>query len=249
MSTGESPTENVWLGGADGTPNGWIVVLASRNTGDVRCRTVPRTEDLFALPEGPAVLGVDMVIGCPDVAAPGGRCCDREARSLLGHPRSSSVFSPPAYGALSADTYDEAQRRNRESGPDAPGLSKQTFYLFPKIRSLAGSMTPDRQSQVVEVHPELAFYVMNGDRPVKRSKHTPSGLEERIDLLEGHGFPNLSARMGDLAGTAGRPHDLVDAHAACWTARRVQEGTAERCPPLDVSARRNDRGLRMEIWR
>lgn len=236
-----------WIGGADGIRDGWFVVLWRPATGTVRRRAVDGVDALLSLPEAPAVLGVDMVIGCPDRAEPGGRCCDRQARQLLGHPRGSSVFSPPAYDALGAETYDEAQRRNRDSGPDAPGLTKQTFYLLPKMRALAERMTPARQERVREVHPELAFYAMNGDAPVTASKHDAEGRAIRADLLSAQGVPYVhdAAASSGAAGT----DDVLDAHAACWTARRVYESTAQRCPPIDEPAPRNDRGLRMEIWR
>lgn len=240
---------SLWIGGADGTRNGWLVVLWQPETDTVRRRVVPDVAALFNLSEAPAVLGVDMVVGCPDRAEPGGRRCDRQARQLLGHPRGASVFSPPARDALTADTYDEAQRRNRATGPDAPGLSKQTFYLMPKMRALAERMTPERQERVREVHPELAFYAMNGDAPVTASKHSDEGQAARANLLSRNGVPGVPAAVDALAGGDVGADDVIDAHAVCWTARRIHEGTAERCPPRTEPAPRNARGLRMEIWR
>jgi predicted RNase H-like nuclease len=240
---------DVWVAGADGFRDGWVVVLDRSATGTTRCRTVDGVDALLSLPESPAVIGIDMVIGCPDAAEPGGRACDRAARQLLGHPRGTSVFSPPAYDALQADTYDEAQRRNRASGPDAPGLTKQTFHLIPKLRALAEHVTPERQDRVREVHPELSFYAMNGETPMHDSKHTDAGRKVRLDLLVDHGFPDAAAAVEAFAGGALGADDVIDAHAACWTARRIHEGTAERCPPRSDEAPTNARGLRMEIWR
>jgi predicted RNase H-like nuclease len=238
-----------WVAGADGYRDGWVVVLWRPATGTVRHRTVDTADALFALPEAPAVLGVDMPIGCPDAAAPGGRPCDRRARQLLGHPRGASVFSPPAHDALRATTYEEALRRNRASGPDAPGLSKQAFHLIPKLRALAACMTPERQERVREVHPELAFYTMNGDAPVADSKHTEAGRAARLALLSANGLPDAAAAVEAMAGGPVGVDDVLDAHAACWTARRLRDGRAERCPPRDETASRSARGLRMEIWR
>lgn len=250
MSTDQPPSPSDWVAGADGIRNGWLVVLWHPETETIRVRTVDAVDALFDLPEAPAVLGVDMVIGCPNRAEPGGRRCDQEARRRLGHPRGTSVFSPPAYDALQAETYEEAQRRNQASGPDAPGLSKQTFHLFPKIRALANRMTPARQERVREVHPELAFYAMNGNTPVTASKHSEDGRNRRVDLLAAHGLPDVRTAIDTLAGEAAvGTDDILDAHATCWTARRIHNGMAERCPPLDEVAPRNDSGLRMEIWR
>lgn len=248
-SAAEQTDGSAWVAGADGFRDGWVVVLYRPDTGTTRYRTVDGVDALLTLPETPAVLGVDMVLGCPDTVEPGGRACDRAARQLLGHPRGASVFSPPAYDALQADTYGEAQRRNRASGPDAPGLSKQTYHLFPKMRALAAHVTPERQSRVREVHPELSFYAMNGDAPMADSKHSDTGRRARLDLLAAHGFPDVTNTVSSFArGAVGRD-DLLDAHAACWTARRIHEGTAERCPPLSEDAPTNTRGVRMEIWR
>jgi len=238
-----------WIAGADGYRDGWVVVLWQPATDTMRRRTVGGVEALLTMPEAPAVLGIDMVIGCPDVAVPGGRACDRAARRLLGHPRGASVFSPPAYDTLQADTYEDALRRNRASGPDAPGLSKQAFHLLPKIRALAEHVTPRRQERVREVHPELAFYAMNDDAPVAASKHTDAGRRARIALLTRHGLPTIEAAVDALPGGPLGADDVLDAHAACWTARRILEGTAERCPPQGEDAPRTARGLRMEIWR
>ena len=249
MSSSPAHSTADWVAGADGFRDGWVVVLHQPATGTTRCRTVDGVDALLNLPEAPAVLGVDMVIGLPDRAEPGGRACDRAARQLLGHPRGSSVFSPPAYDVLGAETYEEALRRNRASGPDAPGLTKQTFHLLSKMRALADHMTPARQERVREVHPELAFYAMNSDAAVAESKHAEAGRTARIELLEDHGFSEIESVLSALARGPIGADDVLDAYAACWTARRIYEGTAERCPPHDEPAPRNNRGLRMEIWR
>lgn len=241
--------ESTWVAGADGFRDGWVVVLQQVDTGTVRCRAVEAIDRVLALPEAPVMLGLDMVIGCPDCAQRGGRACDQAARALLGHPRGTCVFSPPAYRALWADTYEDAQRRNRASGPDAPGLSKQTYHLFPKMRAVARWMTPDRQAHVREVHPELSFYAMNDNTPMAHSKHTDAGCTARTDLLTANGFSDIEATIAAQAGGARTAADILDAHAACWTARRIYDGTAERCPPRDEPAPRNARNLRMEIWR
>jgi len=248
MSDVAISSNTAWVAGADGYSEGWVVVLLQPATETVRVRTVDGVDALFDLPEAPVRLGVDMVIGCPDRAESGGRDCDRAARQLLGHPRGTSVFSPPAYDALWADTYEKAQQRNRASGPEAPGLSRQTFHLLPKMRALAEHITPSRQERIREVHPELTFYAMSGDTPVSASKHSEDGRATRADLLEAHGFPTVRAAIDDFADSVIGSDDVLDAHAACWTARRLHNGTARRCPPRDTSAPRNNRGLRMEIW-
>lgn len=236
-----------WLAGADGFRDGWFVVLWRPSTGEVRRRTVGNVRALLDLPEAPDVLGLDMIVGLPDEAASGGRACDREARKLLGHPRSSSVFSPPAYVALQATSQREASAINRATHPDERGVSIQTFHLFPKMRDVAAHVTPAHQTWVREVHPELAFYAMNGDAPVPARKHDAAGKRQREDLLARNGFPDAADVLERMVGGPLTADDVLDAHAVCWTARRIREGTAQRLPEDDVP--RNERGLRMEIWR
>lgn len=238
-----------WVAGADGYPDGWIVVFWQPDTNTIRHRTVDGVDGLFGLAEASAVLGIDMVIGLPDRAQPGGRQCDRQARKLLGPRRGTSVFSPPAISTLQAESYQEAQRLNRASAPDAPGLSRQSYHLLPKIRALANVMTPEHQEYMREVHPELSFFAMNDDTPLEASKHSETGRRARSELLAVQGMPEIEEAITTLPAGTLEADDVLDAHAACWTARRIRAGTAERCPPREETAPRNDRGLRMEIWR
>lgn len=238
-----------WVAGADGYPDGWMLVLWQPGTNTIRHRTVDGVEGLFGLTEAPAVFGIDMVIGLPDRAQPGGRRCDRLARALLGPRRGTSVFSPPGVSTLRADSYEDAQRLNRASGPDAPGLSRQSYHLLPKMRALAHVMTPEHQEYIHEVHPELSFFAMNDDTPLEASKHSEPGRRARLELLSAQGMPGIEEAIATLPAGPLEADDVLDAHAACWTAGRIRAGTAERCPPREETAPRNDRGLRMEIWR
>lgn len=248
-STAADPAPAVWVAGADGYRDGWYVVLHRPGTGTVVRRRVASFVDLLDAPEAPEYIGIDMVIGLPDTAESGGRPCDRMARALLGHPRSSSVFSPPAQAALPATTYEEARALHTGTAEDAPGITIQAFHLFPKIREIDAAMTPDRQDRVREVHPEMAFYAMNGDEAVHESKHEPEGRRLRIDLLAEHGFADLDRVIQEDAGRGVGADDILDAHAVCWSARRILRDRAQRLPPSDAPDSVNDRGLRMEIWR
>jgi predicted RNase H-like nuclease len=223
-------------------------VLEHTGTGAHRHRIVEHTADLLRLPEQPACIGIDMIIGLPREARSGGRACDRAARALLGWPRSSSIFSPPCRAALQADTYETAAATNRASHPDEVGLTKQAYYLFPKIRALDTLITPARQHRICEVHPECSFYVLNGNAPVDASKHTDEGIEHRIHLLQDAGFEAVTEACSAYPRRQAKRDDILDAHAACYTARRVHKGTAARLPETD-SVPVDPTGLRMEIWR
>ena len=128
-------------------------------------------------------------------------------------------------------------------------MSKQGFYLFPKIREIDALMTPLLQERVFECHPEVAFSVMNGARQLEEPKkrksrpHAP-GLALRRRLLAASGMP-AHLLAGDVALPRGvAADDLLDALACAWTARRMHLGLAQRLPARPA---RDGRGLRMEI--
>lgn len=237
--------ETWWVAGADGCRSGWVVVLRQGTTGGLRWRVVPDAEALASLDDAPAFVGIDMPIGLPETVARGGRACDRAARQLLGRPRASSVFSAPARAALACTAYGAAQAANRAHSEGGIGLSKTAFNLFPKLRAVDALMTPARQKRLREVHPELCFYAMNGNKAIAESKHTPKGRQIRLRLLQEHGFGAVEAALQERPpGVA--PDDLLDAAAACWTAARLRAGRAVCLPddpPTDAT------GLRMEMWR
>jgi predicted RNase H-like nuclease len=212
------------VAGVDGCRAGWIVVRDRRATVHPDFAAV-----LAALPDD-AVVALDMPIGLIDEHEPGGRDVDRAARVQLG-PKRSSVFSAPPRCALGARTLPEARRHGAR-------LTLQTLKLLPRIEDVDRVMTPDLQSRVFEVHPELSFAAMNGDDPVQAPKRSATGSNERRALLE-------RARVivpGRPAGAA--LDDLLDACALAWSACRVACGTARRVPDRPA---RDARGLRMEL--
>ena len=235
-----------WVAGVDGCRAGWLVVLQEAEGAAVRCRVVPDVRAVLDLAEAPPIIVIDMMIGLPERAEWGGRACDRAARTLLGRPRASSVFSPPTRAAVQETDYRAALAANRAGDPEAPGLSIEAFHLFPKVREVDRAMTPKLQERVYEGHPELSFYEMNGRQAVRAGKRTGEGRAARIALLEGAGFADVRESVKKFTGGGVQADDILDACAVCWTARRLAAGRATRIPeppPHDA------RGLRMEIWR
>jgi predicted RNase H-like nuclease len=102
-----------------------------------------------------------------------------------------------------------------------------------------------RQRTIYEVHPELSFFQINGDKPLQYSKRTAKGVDERRELLRKR-FP--AADRSISAGTVPQrlnPH-VLDATAALWTARRVVAKAVTRVPEQPEW---NGEGMRMEIVR
>ena len=121
-------------------------------------------------------------------------------------------------------------------------LPKQSFGIMPKIAEVDSLVTPDRQSRVREVHPEVCFWALNDGRPMRWNKKTQEGSRERWDALR-KVLPSLAPEPATLKGCA--LDDYIDALAAAWTAVCLARGSATRIPErpsLDA------KGLRMEMW-
>ena len=186
-----------------------------------------------------------MPIGFPQGS---GRAAEREVRQRLGE-RQSSVFSVPSRAAVMCADYREACAANLASSDPPKKVSKQIFHIFPKMREIDALITPELQARIVEVHPELAFWAMNGEtslplpKKVKGSPHVP-GLDLRKALMAAAGFPLSSLPPHTYRRADVGADDLIDACACAWSARRILEGRAVSFPadpPLDA------RGLRMAI--
>jgi predicted RNase H-like nuclease len=194
--------------GVDGCRVGWVGALVEG--GRVSWHLFATIAEALALPV--TAIGVDMPIGLP---ATGRRCCDVEAKALLGraHPR---VFLAPPRGVLDAATYEEAGRRHRELAGGL-GLSVQTWHLVPKIREVDAVADDPR---LVEVHPELSLAELGAAGPLP-SKKTAAGRAARVALLTGW--------LGDL-GDLPPGDDGLDALAVAWSAHRWLAGRARTLP-------------------
>ena len=96
-------------------------------------------------------------------------------RPLLGA-RQSSVFSVPSRAAIYAADYGEACRIAQATSEPPRKVSKQLFNIAPKIREVDEALraTLERARRVFEVHPELAFWRLNGERALTEPKKVKS---------------------------------------------------------------------------
>ncbi|MCH7970829.1 MAG: DUF429 domain-containing protein [Chloroflexi bacterium] len=145
------------------------------------------------------------------------RPCDLEARLLLGKPRNASVFPVPSRAALSAPTYEDAGVVNTiETGR---GLSLQAWGILPKIREVDELMQQSllARDTFVEVHPELLFWALNGQRPMEHHKGRGKGRSERLGVLR-RWFPAADEVYVNAAHVYLRKHvaldDIIDAMVA-----------------------------------
>ena len=238
-----------WLAGADGCPVGWMVAFVAPGGDAVRLRIVPRFADILAAPEAPAIVAVDMPIGLPERLGPGGRGPEAAVRPLIGA-RQSSVFSVPARDAVYARTYGEACERAHAASDPPRKVSRQLFAIAPKIREVDTALLADPAARlrVYEVHPEVAFWRLNGERALdlpKKIKGTPfgPGLALRRSLLAAAGLPADAVAAAPPRGAAA--DDLVDALACAAIARRIGAGLAR---PFPDPPGRDGFGLPIAIW-
>jgi predicted RNase H-like nuclease len=244
-----SDVDDVWLAGVDGCRAGWAAAFVRPTGSEGRLTLFARFADLLAAPERPAVIAVDIPIGLPERVGRGGRAAEAAVRPKLGA-RQSAVFSVPSRAAVYATDYGEACRQALETSDPPRKMSKQLFNIAPKIREVDAVLRaePLLAEQVYEVHPELAFWRLNGGQPLSEPKkvksrcHAP-GLMQRRRLLADATMPAHLVHAAPMCGA--RPDDIVDALACAAIARYLQAGLAQPFPPEPP---RDAFGLTMAIW-
>jgi predicted RNase H-like nuclease len=211
----------------------WIVASAKMHTATFAPQK-PVLYDSFAdvLSERPAfsTIVVNVPIGYLDAPGDQARTCDREARSLLGR-RASTIQNAPTRASL----FDGVDWRKDH-------LDAITAMMLPRYREVAAEMSPFRQRVVYEGHPELSFYQLNGNKPLRWSKKSERGYQERRAILEKkiQGIRNLiDVDESQIPGKY-----LLDVAALLWTARRVYGHAAKRLPS---DGEWDSEGLRMEL--
>lgn len=248
------------IAGVDGCKAGWIAVIRRPGCPTEAC-VASRFSALVELLPDDAVVAVDMPIGLPDFTHHGGRGPERLVRRFLGE-RQSSVFSIPSRAAVYAVDEDfttierwyaahrEASRVARETSDPPRGVSIQAFGIFSRIRELDRLLIdrPDLRTRVIEAHPEMALWRLNGARPMSLPKKikgrvNPAGMEERKALLAAHGHERAFLDRPPPRGAA--EDDFLDAAAVMLVAERFGRGDATSFPdPPGVDSRGNP----IAIW-
>ena len=245
----------MWVAGVDGCRAGWVVALARHggaaphDGAEPLVRVAPTLSAIADAPESPAVIGIDIPIGLPERTLGSGRRPEQAVRPLLGA-RQSSVFAIPSRAAVYAPDYGEACRIAADTSVPPRRVSKQGFMIFGKIREVDAFLRarPDWRERLYEVHPELAFWSMNGERPLpepKKVRGRPSepGLALRRRLLAAAGLP---ARILDRPPPRGAAaDDVLDALAGLVVARKIADG---RGWPFPDPPERDAFGLPVAIW-
>ncbi|PVE24481.1 DUF429 domain-containing protein [Microvirga sp. KLBC 81] len=241
----------MWVAGVDGCRAGWIAALMQvGKPASAKIVVVPTLAAIADAPEQPAVIAVDMPIGLSEKTTGSGRAPEQLIRPLLGQ-RQSAVFAIPSRQAVYAEDYGEACRRALATSDPPRKVSRQGFGIFPKIREIDALLRArtDLVDKVFEVHPELAFWALNGrlalDQPkkVKGAPYEP-GMRLRRALLAGSGLLP-EALIASPAPRGAAADDLLDALAGLTVALDLATGGGQ---PFPDPPGRDAHGLPVAIW-
>ncbi|MFW5903383.1 MAG: DUF429 domain-containing protein [Halolamina sp.] len=255
------PTQPGFVG-ADASPDGWIAVRYDDRYVDARW--YPDAEALWTDNREAETILIDVPIGLRETTADP-RPCDRDARALLGSPRTSSVFPPPVRCAVYVGSYESAKRtQERKTGGS---LGRQAYAIADRIWAvdeLLQFAEPSPVGTVREAHPEVCFWALNRDADTGQhaattySKTGQPGLAfwERVRILEevdGDALAHLrdaGETLSEQARADGHlafgNDDLIDAFALALTASPLTGPllTLPRDPAEDET---DPRGLPMEM--
>jgi len=227
--------------GVDGCKSGWVTIAGDIDADSVSWCRYTNAWELMRIRPLPMVIAIDIPIGLP---LQGPRLCDREARKLIGRGRAGSVFPAPVRPVLDAKGYEDACGiRLREDGRK---MSRQAWGIVHKIREVDDVLRENLKLQSImrEVHPEVSFFFLAGQHPMRHSKKTTAGRQERRQLLEPIFGNRLQEALSERRWLDCAEDDILDAFAALWTAKRIASGTARTLPTVPP---RDSFGLRMEI--
>lgn len=245
-----SPEKPIQVAGVDGCKAGWLIAVVSAMEVGTAANTacVYKLQEFWVAHTFSEILSrttqfelvcVDIPIGLSNGSKP--RECDVAARKVLGGRRASSVFPPPIRQCLSAKDYKTACDISFEH--TGKKLSKQSFALLARIRQVDDLMAPQLQHRVREIHPEISFWALNGEKPIQQYKKTAPGQAQRHKLLQ-RIFPDMDSILAHAPVRGYVMDDVLDALVAAWTAGQTVLGkavTLPENPDLD------SKGLRMEI--
>ena len=210
--------------------SGWLLVSAKIKGATFAPdfpRVIDRLYDVFNRRPAYSIIAMNAPIGSATEASSGGRKCDLEVSQLIGP------------GALTSRWPAEAPT-NESPRPEPHSTAP---YLDDRRRELSQEIAPYLQRVVCEVLPELTFYQLNGEQPLREPPTTEAGYRERCELLLR--VPGIGRILEtELDGVT--RSQLLDASALLWSARRITARAGRRVPSLPEW---DDDGLRVEILR
>jgi len=224
------------LAGVEPCPGGWLVApgnIQGITMAPQPAYTLPSLADVLDYRPSFSVVALHAPVGRMDQPDERRRC-DSTAREMLGI-RAGAAVPAPTRALLDARTFEEAKAID-------PGIDIVRWRALPKAAEAIREVQSWRQRAVWEVNPELAFRQMNDGVPLRTSRRSVHGLQERRRLLETK-LPGTD-RVMRARPRGVREGKLLDALADLWTARRILARAITRM--ADPPAWDSD-GVRMDI--
>lgn len=207
------------IAGIDGCKAGWICAIQDLSNNSITVETIDKIDDVKTLDPAPELSVIDIPIG---LELDNDREADLCARKLLGPQRGRSVFPAPIRPVLVASSYLEA--RNISINHLNKSITIQTWSLLPKIPEFDDHINADMNNvtYLLEGHPEVSFYYMNSNQPMKYKKKSKEGrLERYILLCQEFGF-NVNILLPKPKKRFSKD-DFYDAMALLWSCKRVHQ--------------------------
>lgn len=208
--------------GVDWASKGWFAVML-RDEGEDSTDLFPSIWTLWQAHNDADRICIDIPIGLP---SDGKRACDRDAKDCL-QAVNRRVFYTPTRQAIQERNLEDAKAVNEEAGYS---IENQAWSIVPRIREVDSFLqaTPAAQEVIVETHPEVCFYGLNGREPIREPKDTADGIDARMAVLAEEPFDARGVRRDgvetflqpDYAPHVSGEDDIVDALAAAVTAKR-----------------------------
>lgn len=229
------------LGGVVPCPGGWLVLPARLAAVTVIVEepmvlnTLVEVLDFKPRFEAAAIFAP---VGFEDEPIGPYRPCDAEARQMVGWPRLAAIKPIPSRAALRAKTREEARELE-------PWLTNDDFRRWKWIREAEQEFQPFHQRNWFAAHPDLSFYVLNGDKPITSSPYQPDGVYERLNLIKSK-LPGVEDAVTATPPAGAGQFHLLQAAGLLWTARRAAGRAVNRLP---ADPNWDNAGLRMELVR
>ncbi len=157
------------------------------------------------------------------------RACDQEAMDLVGWPRAMGFRPVPSRAALYAKTRDDAKKIE-------PWLTRDDLRRFPMMREADELFQPFHQRTFYSAHPDLSYFLLNGDTPLTTSPFHEDGVIERLKLVRDKLNSVDHYIMATPPTGCGQVH-LTQAAGLLWTARRAAGRAINRLPPSPSGTR------------
>ena len=184
---------------------------------------------------------IDIPVGIPENAEENTVRPDREARDYLPTGRKPSIFPAPCRQAINMKNYAAASAENeRVLGKK---LTSQSHAFSKMIRQVDEFLAENKcwQNRLVESHPEVAFQMLNGGNGLQHSKHTETGIQERITILQQYGIDPMPL-FAEF--TPKQYEDVLDALCLAVSAKLGCENDFRTIPENPTC---DSRGLKMQM--